>query len=255
MGKDSFSIFRNDRKITRLWYLLLLQLLLRLLLPLWLVSACEGLLLLNQSDLKNMSSASQLTQQRFFFTSVLASSTLASPSPNLLLTSFSTTDIASCSFNLWFSMYSASPLSIRASLVLIWWPCLPPLKYFSIINIACYCQMQDVLKKIIYLRAVLPPQAFTSSSSVSVRRRERSWSLKIKLFQSERIWAFKRNAMTSFNKKWQSPVQVHLILDKARVGLLSLFHLSPSQSARLHEVWIQLGFHLNCDLIANNFGE
>merc|ERR1719347_315362 len=31
--------------------LLLLQLLLRLLLPLWLVSACEGLLLLNQSDL------------------------------------------------------------------------------------------------------------------------------------------------------------------------------------------------------------
>ena len=51
-----------NQKITRRKYLLLLQLLLRLLLPLWLVGACEGLLLLNQSDLKKKSLTSRLTQ-------------------------------------------------------------------------------------------------------------------------------------------------------------------------------------------------
>ena len=39
--------------------------------------------------------------------------------------------------------------------------------------------MKGVLKTSSHLWAVLPPQAFTSSSSVSVRRRERSWSSNI----------------------------------------------------------------------------
>ena len=62
--KTSIDGTKCDRKVRRPWHLLLLQLLLRLLLPLWLVGACEGLLLLNQSDLKNVPSTSRLTQER-----------------------------------------------------------------------------------------------------------------------------------------------------------------------------------------------